>query len=321
MTRIATYGQSQVLLSDVMRNEQRVFDGQRTVTSGIREKDFKGFSVDVTTIVGAKNLKKAAEAFKHDNDQVKRRLDLYNINLDSLRDMAQGLRDDVLSAINGNTGVALRQKIDDYCTSAVSLFDSRDNGRYIFSGSFTDTSPLQAAANTPAGLASITNDITTTPEDVFANNDVKAQARLDDALSMTYGVTASDVGDELFEGLRRLMRFDDGTDTFGFATGGPISQPMTEDQRNFLMGEVDRLNSAIDDINSAQATNGVHQRTLEDTQARLGDNVTFITTFIADIEEADMGVAVSRLQQDQLALDASFRMLGQLARISLLDFI
>ena len=87
------------------------------------------------------------------------------------------------------------------------------------------------------------------------------------------------------------------------------------------MGEIDRLNSAIDDINVAQATNGVHQRTVEDTQARLSDNVTFITTFIADIEDADMGVAVSRLQQDQLALDASFRMLGQLSRVTLLDFI
>jgi flagellar hook-associated protein 3 FlgL len=321
MTRIATYGQSQILLTDVLRNEQRVFDGQRAVTSGIREKDYKGFSIDVTTIAGAKNLKKAAESFQHDNDQVMRRLDLYDINLSAMRDIAQGLRDDVLAAINGNTGVALRQKIDDYCTSAVSLFDTRDNGRYIFSGSFTDNSPLQSTANTPAGVAAVTADVTTNPANVFANNDVKAQARLDDALSMTYGVVADDVGDELFEAFRRLMRFDDNTELFGFATGGPIGQPMTEDQRNFLMGEIDRLNSAIDDINEAQATNGVHQRTVEDTQARLGDNVTFITIFIADIEEADMGVAVSRLQQDQLALDASFRMLGQLARISLLDFI
>ena len=50
MTRIATFGQSQILLTDVLRNEHRVFDGQRAVTSGIREKDYKGFSIDVTTI-------------------------------------------------------------------------------------------------------------------------------------------------------------------------------------------------------------------------------------------------------------------------------
>ncbi|MBM3508171.1 MAG: hypothetical protein FJX64_10830 [Alphaproteobacteria bacterium] len=65
----------------------------------------------------------------------------------------------------------------------------------------------------------------------------------------------------------------------------------------------------------------VHQHTVEDAQIRLADNVTFITMFIADIEDADMGLAVCRLQQDQVALDASFRMLGQLARITLPDFI
>mgnify|MGYP003349604731 FL=1 len=170
-------------------------------------------------------------------------------------------------------------------------------------------------------LASQTNDLTTTPTDAFTNNAVPRSARIDDALTLTYGTVASDVGDELAEALRRIMRFDDNSETFGFATGGPFAQPMTDDQRNFLIGEIDRLNACIDDVDEAHSTNGVHQRTIEDAQVRLGDNVTFITTFIADIEDADMGVAVSRLQQDQLALDASFRMLGQLSRVTLLDFI
>jgi flagellar hook-associated protein 3 FlgL len=321
MTRIATFGQSQILLQDVLRNEARVFDGQRKVTSGIEHKDYKGFAIDVTTIAGAKDLKTSSESFLHDNDQVMRRLDLFDLNLRALRDAAQGLRDDVLAAVNGNTGVALRQKIDDYWQSAVSLLDARDNGRYIFSGTLTDQSPVVSTANTPAGLAAIGSDVTAVPTDVFGNNNVLRQARIDDALTLTYGAVASDVADELAEALRRLMRYDDNTETFGFATGGPFAQPMTDDQRNFLMGEIDRLNAMIDDVDEAHSTNGVHQRTVEDAQFRLADNVTFITMFIADIEDADMGVAISRLQQDQLALDASFRMLGQLARVTLLDFI
>jgi flagellin-like hook-associated protein FlgL len=180
----------------------------------------------------------------------------------------------------------------------VSFLDARDNGRYIFSGTLTDESPVLSTANTPAGLAAITNDVTATPTDVFGNNNVARQARIDDALTLAYGSVASDVADELAEALRRLMRSDDNTETFGFATGGPFAQPMTDDQRNFLIGEIDRLNAMIDDVDEAHSTNGVHQRTVEDAQIRLADNVTFITTFIADIEDADMGVAISRLQQD-----------------------
>ena len=321
MTRIATLGQSQMLLRDVLRNEDKVFESQRQITSGYKSKDYKGMAIDVTTLSGAKTLKANAETFQHDNTEVARRLELYDANLGSMRDLAQGIRDDVLSAINGNPGIALRQKIDDYFQSAASILNTRDNGRYIFSGSRTDVSPLVAGAQTPAGLAALTNDLTTTPTDLFQNNDVTQSARIDQALTLDFGVLASDVGDEFMETLRRLMRFDDGTQNFGFATSGPIGQPMTDDQRNFLTGELGRLNSAIEDVNNAQATNGVHQRTLEDIQARLGNDVTFVTKFIADLQDADMGVAVSNLQQDQLALEASFRTVGQLSKTSLLDYI
>ena len=321
MTRIATLAQSQLLLRDVLRNEARTFDDQRQIATGFKSKDYKGMAIDVTTLSGAKTLKANAESFLHDNTEVQRRLELYNLTLGSLHDLAQGLRNDVLSAINGNTGIALRQKIDDYFKSAASLLNTRDNGRYIFSGSRTDASPIVAGAQTPAGLAALTNDLTTTPTDFFQNNAVTQSARIDQALTLGFGVMASDVGDEFMESLRRLMRFDDGTQNFGFGTSGPISAPMTDDQRNFLTGELARLNSAMEDTNEAQALNGVHQRTLDDVQVRLGNDVTFITTFISDIQDADIPTAVANLQRDQLALEASFRTIGQLSGTSLLDYI
>ena len=321
MTRVATYGQSQLLLQDVLRNERRVFESERQVSSGYISPDYKGLALDVNSLSAANTVKASSESCLHDNNEVIRRLELYNLDLNALRDFAQGMRDDVISAINGNTGVALRQEFNDYFDSSVSLIEQRDNSRYVFSGSRTDISPM--ITSSMAALAAVTNDVTTAAGklDVFQNNDVRQRARLDNVLTMTYGVLASDFADELMEGFRRFFRFDDGTENFGFATSGPIGSPMTEDQRNFLIGELDRLNAIIDDVDAAQATNGVHMRTVEDTQTRHADDITFITRFIAGLQDADMGVAISRLQLDELALDASFRMLAQLSRISLLDFI
>ena len=41
--------------------------------------------------------------------------------------------------------------------------------------------------------------------------------------------------------------------------------------RDAVISELSDVAGAIQDINEAQATNGVHQRTIEDTQARLFD--------------------------------------------------
>jgi flagellar hook-associated protein 3 FlgL len=96
---------------------------------------------------------------------------------------------------------------------------------------------------------------------------------------------------------------------------------LTEDQRGFLVSEVTRLNAIIDDIDAVRSTNGVSMRTLEDIQTRLERDKFFMIKFTADIEDANLGVAISRLAQDELALEASFHMLAQLSRLTLMDFI
>jgi flagellar hook-associated protein 3 FlgL len=321
MTRIATYGQAQMLLQNVLQNELRVFEGERKLSSGIKSRDYKGIARDVTTLSSAKSLLSGVGGYIKDNNEVSRRLELYDLNLTSLRDIAQGLRDDTISAINSNTGIAYRNKIDGYFDTTVSLLGAKDNGRFIFAGSRTDTQPVVTTVQTSAGLAALTQDITTNTTTAFTNNSIKQQAQLDSALTLTYGILAEDVADELMEGFRRLMRFDNGTENFTFATSGPFTAPMNEDQRDFLIGEINRLNAVIEDIDSVRATNGVNMRTLEDTQNRLERDKFFMAKFTADIEDADMGIAISRLAQDEAALEASFRMLAQLSRLTLMDFI
>jgi flagellar hook-associated protein 3 FlgL len=321
MTRIATYGQSQMLLQNVLRNEMRVFEGERKVSSGIESRDYKGMARDITSLSSSKSLLSGVEGYIKDNNEVSRRLELYDLNLESLRDIAQGLRDDTLSAISGNSGVAYRDKIEGYFDTSVSFLEAKDNGRFIFSGSRTDVSPVVTAVQTPAGLAALTLDITTNNTTVFTNNGIKQQAQLDPALKLTFGILAEDAADELMEGFRRLMRFDDGTENFTFATSGPFAGSLTEDQRDFLVSEVTRLNAIIDDIDAVRSINGVSMRTLEDAQTRLERDKFFMIKFTADIEDADLGVAISRLAQDEVALEASFHMLAQLSRLTLMDFI
>jgi len=310
-----------MLLQHVLQGERRVFEGARKLSSGIKSPDYKGMARDVTTLASSKSLLSGVEGYIKDNNEVSRRLELYDLNLESLRNIAQELRDDTLSAIGTGTGVAFRNKVDGHFETSVSLLEAKDNGRFIFSGSRTNTSPMVSTVQTSAGLSALTLDITTNQGTVFANNDIKQQAQLDSSRTLTYGTLAEDVADELMEGFRRLMRFDNGTENFGQATSGPFAAPMTEDQRDFMIGEMGRLNAIIDDIDAVRSANGVNMRTLADAQGRLENDRVFMIKFSAEIEDADMGVTISRLAQDEAALEASFRMLAQLSRLTLMDFI
>ena len=62
MSRVSTFGQAQILLQDVLRNEEHVFDGQRKVASGDKSRDYQGLALDVPTLIGAKTLRTATES-------------------------------------------------------------------------------------------------------------------------------------------------------------------------------------------------------------------------------------------------------------------
>jgi flagellar hook-associated protein 3 FlgL len=319
MTRVSSLGQTTFLLQDVLRNQKELFTHQKQTTTGMKSDTYTGIARDVGTLSSAKSILARSEQFVASNIEVERRLTIYNVTMESLRDVAQEIRDNVLSAINTDSGIAIRSQLENLFDTSVNLLNTRDNGRYIYSGTRTDTPPVKTATSTT--LAAVTADVTATPSNVFANNSLKQQTQVDDNLNMTYGALGEDVGKELMESMRRMFRFDDGTENFGFGTGGPFTNPLTVDQANFLKGELQRLNTTIDTIDKVQATNGVNHMAIEDVQERHQQDINFMKLFITDIEEVDIGEAISKMQQDQVALEASYRVLSQVSRATLLDFI
>jgi flagellar hook-associated protein 3 FlgL len=319
MTRVSSLGQTNFLLQDVLRVQKDLFNHQKQTTTGMKSDTYTGIARDVGTLSGAKAILSRSEQFMSSNIEVERRLTIYDATMESLRDVAQEMRDNVLAAVNTDSGIAMRSQLDNLFDTTVNLLNTRDNGRFIYSGTRTDTAPVKTTTST--ALSAITADVSTTPANVFANNSLSQQTQVDDNLNMSYGILGEDIGKDLMESMRRMFRFDNGTENFSFGTGGPFSNPLTTDQANFLKGELQRLNNTIDTIDKFHAKNGVNQMAIEDIQERHQQDIGFMKVFISDIEEVDIGEAITKMQQDQVALEASYRVLSQVSRATLLDFI
>lgn len=307
MTRISTAGQSQLLLVDLLRTQEGLLNTQKQITSGRKSSDYKGMAPQISTLMGAKNVLARTEQFIQSNKELSRVLEIQNATMQGLVDISGNLRELVIGAIDTTSGLALRTGINDLFDTTVSLLNLQDGGRYVFGGTRTDTPPV--ATTTPAGLEALGlgNEL-----NAFANNGLKTQAKVDDNLTLTYGVLASDIAEDLFEVMQDLMIYES---TNGF------SNPLTEAQQNYLTTKIVGLGEAFDTLNSAQAKNGSIMMTLEGAQQRHVEDRTFLKSFVSDIEDADLAEAITRLNQQQLALEASFQVYATLNRLSLLDFI
>jgi flagellar hook-associated protein 3 FlgL len=73
--------------------------------------------------------------------------------------------------------------------------------------------------------------------------------------------------------------------------------------------------------NAETAKNGIAYKMVQDTVTRLQATQTVHKTFVSNLEDVDITEALSRLNQNQIALQASFQVASTLNRLSLLDYL
>lgn len=317
MTRVTNLGQHQSLLQSLMRNQETVFDSNRKIATGKKVVRFDGLGIEAPSLLATKAVKSRILATIEANRLVDQRLEMNNMALGSLADIADSLRQVVITASGQNSGLALMANIRGLFERALDVINTRFDGRHIFAGTRTDTPPFNAGSEAELLALAMTSD-------GFDNNQKVLSAEVDEGRTLRYGVLASDIAEGLFDGFRRLMQFENGTMPPAAAGGGPAGSFGTEltiAQRDFLLGELGTIATTIQTLRNAEAANGVRMNELDKLTNSHGDELVFLETFISEIENVDMAEAVSKLTQDQTALEAAIQVMARLSRVSLLDFI
>ena len=316
-TRVSTFGQSQVLLQQLLRQQENLAVSQRQVSTGKIASDFKGLARDANALASAKAVESRNEGYLAGNKQLDQRLAIYNTALGELGEIAEGLRQDMTQAVGLNSGVGFIEKVTAAFERVTDLLQTKDRGQYVFAGSRVDVPPVNAT--TVSDFLALPNS-----DAIFENNQQKGQARVDDARTVEFGVLADETASPLMSALYRIFQFNSGTLPTGsaaYAPAGAFSDPLTGNQRDFLVAEFQNAVAGIDGIRQQEAANAVRYASLENVVVRQEEDRAFIQGFIAEIEEVDVAEAITRLNQNQTALETSLNVAARLSRVSLLDFI
>tara|TARA_B100001939_G_scaffold484_1_gene457 strand:- start:1715 stop:2638 length:924 start_codon:yes stop_codon:yes gene_type:complete len=307
MTRVSSFGHQQMMLSSLLRNQEKVFDGQMTITTGKKEQQYSGFATQTNTLLGAKTVLTRTQSYINAGEYVDRQLRTNDVHLNALVSNAQDVRQAVLEAISMDETFALNEIMDQAFSSMVSALNTNIGGVYIFAGAKSDVPPVNARDITDLVAAA-------SAQDLFQNDTRRAAAQVGQNTEMEYGLLASEVAGDIFAAFKNIADFNAGG-------GGPIDGKLTPAQRAFLEGELATLDSAIDTLQLFVARNGTRQANLEDILVEHKDEEAFLQIFISDIEDADLAEAITQLENNQVALQASYEITAQLSRLSLLNFL
>ncbi len=302
--RISTAAASQSALMDLMKSQREAFDAREQLSSGKKAADLKGYANSAETIMTARAAQVRADGFIDANKRLASRLEVQNLAYRELSDAASELR----TALTTTEGTALMNDVRAAFDKVVSALSTKFAGAFVFSGVRTDSPPLNAS--TLAELQVAAPDVSA----VFENADRRQTAQIDGETVLEVNRTASEVAGGLMAVFERLADFDQGPN-------GPFDGPMDATQQAYVQTEIANVIDAFDTINDAMAENGSKQARIEASIRGHQERSDYLTQMIADLEDADMAEAATRLTQAQTAVEVSARTFASLSQVSLLPFL
>lgn len=301
MTRVATVPVHRTLFDSIARNQQRIAETQLQMASGKKANSFAALGVESIRSLSARTLIARQDAHGQVATRLQGTLALYDTQLGSAEQALSSLRSRLMEAVGTGRSDGLQGAAEEAFQRFRSALNADEAGVRLFAGSQTGKDPftpatLAATAGLPASAA-------------FANDEVRATARIADNFDLPYGLTASEVGTELFEAFRSL------------AEAGPIGDTPSAAQSAAIQRAVGLVNDGLKTLRSAWGENGRRQAQVEEFAGRAQERTVLLQTLIAKSEDADMAEVASELTMRRSALEASYTVFSRLSSLSLTNYL
>jgi flagellar hook-associated protein 3 FlgL len=279
------------VLADLQRVQERLSQAQSQVSSGKRvEKP----SDDPLAAARATRLHAdidATDAYSTTVEESKSWLDASDAALTSLTSVVQRVRELTVQGANGATSDAGRQSIkaqvDQLIEEAKTTLNSAYDGRYIFSGTATDTPPYSAATG-----------------DAYQGDASPVVRQIGPGVSVQVNVTGDDVLSGLLPTLRTLSAHLAANDTASLGTS-----------------DLQAIDAAFDNLTAKRGQVGAVTNRVDAAGTRLDDTTDITTAFLSKTQDADLPQALTDLSAQQTALQAALRGGASLIQQSLMDFL
>ncbi len=306
--RVATNNQAQNLIAQVLQNEAALNTSEQQVASGLVSNTYAGMGNNVDVLEATRSAAAQATAVQSSTQLAVNQVNLQDTQVTSLASLASQLQQATTSALANGNASTLMQQAQSIFDQASQILNSKDaNGNYLYGGENNSTPPVTATSL--SDLASMPN-----VADAFANGTLKKSVNVGGGQTVQVGMLASDLGTQLFQSLQDIANFNSGAN-------GPFGSTINTPQSNFLTTQIQTAQTASQNLNNQAAANGYVYNQLNDVVSQQQSMSTLYNGFVSNLQDVDMGTAITQLNQNQMALQAAVQVTAQLNQVSLLNYL
>ncbi len=305
MNRISDIAMQQLLLQGFQRAQSSAQTHQLQLASGDKFQTYSGYGADALRLISAEGVVARASAYENAGQVALTRLQTQETAMTTIADSVADVRQDFVQVLATGSPELLMPELEVAAQRILGALNIQTGGVYLFGG--VDGTVPPVAADTLADLGAAASI-----DGLFTEGD-RATLAVEEGVTVDGGPRASDVARDLLIELQDLATVE--------SRLGPFQGQLTAAQRDYLVNMADRFGQLAADLNQELGLNGVAQFQAAEAVERNIQRRDFSEIVAADIENVDIAEALARLNQDQLAIQASARALGEASQLSLLNFI
>ncbi|PLW76455.1 flagellin [Cohaesibacter celericrescens] len=294
--RVSTFNQTSSVLQMAMTTQAKLAQVQQQQASGLISTEYGDLGSDAGTVLDLSVSIARSDALISSAERIATRSEMSASILGQISDLLTNTRT-LVNATSTDIDIAsLQSNAQNNLEDLASLVNTQYEGRYLFAGSLTETSPVDLTAYAATSL-------TTVNTDYYQGDDYIQTARVGEERSIDYGITGND--DAIEQAMRALSYL---------ANASPLETSELADVSELLI-------SAQDAIIAAQSASGTATNRLETFIENETSFKTEAESLATDLTSVDVAVATVEATTYKTQLEASYSALNVMINLSLVDYL
>ena len=315
------------------RIRQQVDHVQEQINTGKKSSTFSGLGIPAASnSISYRAERKQIESYISNIDQATARISVMDKSMSSITEIARQIQSDMRAQLQDTTpyNSIYSNSASKHLAQIERFLNSQIGGRYLFAGTDINTPPFASDATLDANMSALVAGwMAGTP----TVNSVVSDARGLSGTALGYSTTHIAAGPV-------EIRVDDNTQTDytvradnsgfsdilrGMAIIANLTQPTTAaEQDNYwtiVNAAIELIEDGAQSTDETQGSLGNTHELMKGLRTTHEETIGTLEIFIGKAEDVDLADAVTRFQTLQLQLEASYRVTGEVRKLSLVNFI
>lgn len=298
---ISTFGLYNMLMSSAKNAQSAVATATTQESTGLVGTDFASLGGKARQLLNMQTEISQTQTYASITASASDRVQAMYSAIGNMTTLLTNLRSAISAGMSGTSTASLVATGQSTLADLASQMNAQLSGRYLFSGSQTDTPAVDLGS-----YPSVIPPNATTPDTGYYKGDAQiSTVKVSTTTTISYGVTGDN---SAFEQALRAASM----------VAGVTTSPLDTDT---LQAAYDLADKAITALSNLQATVSTTASRLSDIQQDQSSYITLLTDAASNIKNVDAAEAMAKVTQLQTQLQASYSALSVVMKIRLTDYL